>query len=101
MDSIAGTYNGVLPPNVETTLTLNASGTYFWARTFKEKQNKQEKLRGTFQVLDYNILMLVHPSSGEHTFYKVKDANHIVLIDSFGNEPQKEDKKNYILKRKV
>ena len=45
-------------------------------------------------MLDYNILMLVHPSSGEHTFYKVKDANHIVLIDSFGNEPQKEDKKN-------
>ena len=47
-------------------------------------------------MLDYNILMLVHPSSGEHTFYKVKDANHIILIDSFGNEPQKEDKKNYI-----
>ena len=51
-------------------------------------------------MLDYNILMLVHPSSGEHTFYKVKDANHIVLIDSFGNEPQKEDKKNYIPLRK-
>lgn len=43
-------------------------------------------------MLDYNILMLVHPSSGEHTFYKVKDVNHIVLIDSFGNEPPKEDK---------
>ena len=28
MDSIAGTYCGVLPPNVETTLTLNADGTY-------------------------------------------------------------------------
>jgi len=52
-------------------------------------------------VLDYNILMLVHPSNGEHTFYKVKDANHIGLIDSFGNEPQKEDKKNYIHEQKV
>lgn len=51
-------------------------------------------------MLNYNILMLVHPSNGEHTFYKVKDANHIGLIDSFGNEPQKEDKKNYILKKK-
>ena len=101
MDSIAGTYCGVLPPDVETTLTLNADGTYLLIQTFKEKQNEQERLRGTFQVLDYNILMLVHPSSGEHTFYKVKDANHIVLIDSFGNESQKEDKKNYILKRKV
>ena len=100
MDSIAGTYNGVLPPNVETTLTLNADGTYLLIRTFKEKQNKQERLRGTFQVLDYNILMLVHPSSGDNKFYKVRDANHIILIDSFGNEPQKEDKKNYTLKMK-
>ena len=101
MDSITGTYYGVLPSDVETTLTLNADGTYLLIRTFKEKQNEKERLKGTFQVLDGNILMLMHPSSGEHTFYKVKDANHIILIDSFGNEPQKEDKKNYILKRKV
>lgn len=90
----------MLPPNVETTLTLNASGTYFWARTFKEKQNGQERLRGTFQVLDGNILMLVHPSSGDNIFYKVRGGNHIVLIDSFGNEPKKEVRKNYILKKK-
>jgi len=89
----------MLPPDVETTLTLNADGTYLLIRTFKEKQNKQEKLRGTFQVLDYNILMLVHPSSSEHIFYKVKDANHIILIDSFGNEPQIEERKNYILRK--
>ena len=101
LDSITGTYYGVLPPNVETTLTLNADGTYLLIQTFKEKQNEQEKLRGTFQVLDGNILMLVHPSSGDNIFYKVRDANHIVLIDLFGNEPQKEDKKNYILKMKV
>ena len=72
LDSIAGTYNGVLPPNVETTLTLNADGTYFWARTFKEKQNEREKLRGTCQVLDGNILMLVHPSSDDNILYKVR-----------------------------
>ena len=93
MDSIAGTYCGVLPPNVETTLTLNADGTYLLIQTFKEKQNEQERLRGTFRVLDYNILMLVHPSSGEHTIYKVKDANFIVLTDSVGNEPEGETAK--------
>ena len=98
LDSVAGTYCGVLPPNVETTLTLNADGTYLLIRTFKENQNEQ---RGTFHVLDSNVLMLVHPSSGDNKFYKVRDANHIVLIDSFGNEPQKEDKKNYILCQKV
>ena len=99
LDSVAGTYCGVLPPNVETTLTLNADGTYMLTRTFKEKQNEQEKLRGTFQVLDGNILMLVHPSSGDNIFYKVRNANHIVLIDSFGNEPKKEVRKNYTLKK--
>ena len=100
MDSIAGTYNGVLPPNVETTLTLNADGTYLLIQSYNEKQKEREKLRGTFQVLDGNILMLVHPSSGDNIFYKVRDGNHIVLIDSFGNEPKKEVRKNYILKKK-
>lgn len=37
MDSIAGTYNGVLPPNVETTLTLNADGTYLLIQSYNEK----------------------------------------------------------------
>lgn len=90
----------MLPPNVETTLTLNADGTYLLIQTFKEKQNEREKLRGTFQVLDGNILMLVHPSSGDNIFYKVRDANNIILIDSFGNEPKKEVRKNYTLQRK-
>ena len=66
LDSIAGTYNGVLPPNVETTLTLNADGTYLLIQTFKEKQNEQERLKGSFQVLEGNILMLVHPLSGDN-----------------------------------
>ena len=97
LDSVAGTYCGVLPPNVETTLTLNADGTYLLIQSYNEKQNEQEKLRGTFQVLDGNILMLVHPSSGDNIFYKVRDTNHIILIDSFGYEPKKEVRKNFTL----
>ena len=100
MDSVIGTYYGVLPSDVETTLTLNADGTYLLIQAYNEKQNEQEKLRGTFQVLDGNILMLVHPSSGDNIFYKVRDGNCIILIASFGNEPQKEVMKNYILKKK-
>ena len=100
LDSVAGTYCGVLPPNVETTLTLNADGTYLLIQTFKEKQNEQERLKGSFQVLDDNILMLVHPSSGEHTFYKVKDANSIALTASVGNEPEGETAKFYVLKKR-
>lgn len=99
LDSVVGTYCGVLPPDVETTLTLNSDDTYLLIRTFKEKQNEWEKLRGTFQVLDGNILMLVHPLSGDNIFYKVRDANHIILIDSFGYEPPIEERKNYILRK--
>lgn len=73
---------------------------YLLIQTFKEKQNDQKRLSGTFQVLDGNILMLVYPSSGDNIFYKVRDGNHIVLIDSFGNEPKKEVRKNFILKKK-
>ena len=97
--SFAGTYCGVLPSNDETTLTLNADGTYLLIQTFKGKQHEQEKLRGSFHMLDGNILMLAHPSSGDNIFYKVRDANHIILIDSFCNEPQIEERKNYILRK--
>ena len=100
LDSIAGTYNGVLPPNVETTLTLNADGTYLLIQAYKEKQNEREKLRGTFQVLDNNVLMLVRPSSGDNIFYKVREDKSVVLLDSFGNEPKNEDRKNYTLRKK-
>ncbi|WP_373191393.1 copper resistance protein NlpE N-terminal domain-containing protein [Bacteroides ovatus] len=100
LDSVAGTYCGVLPPDVETTLTLNADGTYLLTRTFKEKQNEREKLRGVFQMLDGNVLMLVHPSSGDNIFYKVREDKSVVLLDSFGNEPKNEDRKNYTLRKK-
>ena len=100
LDSLAGTYCGVLPPNVETTLTLNADGTYLLIRPFKEKQNERKKLRGTFQVLDGNILMLVHPSSGDNIFYKVMEDNSIIMTDSFGNEPEGETARFYVLKKR-
>ena len=100
LDSVAGTYCGVLPPNVETTLTLNADGTYLLIQAYKEKQNEREKLRGTFQVLDNNVLMLVRPSSGDNIFYKVRDGNCIILIDSVGNEPEGETARFYVLKKR-
>ena len=99
LDSIAGTYCGVLPSNVETKLTLNADGTYLLTQTFKEKHNDQERLSGTFQVLDGNILMLVHPSSGDNIFYKVREDKSVILLDSFGNGPNGKKSKCYILKK--
>ena len=89
MDSITGTYCGVLPSDVETTLTLNADGTYLLIQSYNEKQNEQERLKGSFQVLDGNILILVHPSSNDNILYKVRGDKSVFLQDSFGYEPKK------------
>ena len=51
-------------------------------------------------MLDGNILMLVHPSSGDNIFYKVRDDNSIILTDSFGNEPEGETARFYVLKKR-
>lgn len=88
LDSVTGTYCGKLPSNVETTLTLNVDGIYLLTRKFKEKTERTEKTRGTFQGLDGNILMLVHPSSGDNIFYEMSDVSSIIQINSFGNVPK-------------
>lgn len=100
MDSITGTYYGVLPSDVETTLTLNADSTYQLEQDYVDQKDGHDEASGVFKVLDSNVLMLVRPSSGEHTFYKVKDANSIVMTDSVGNEPEGETAKFYVLKKK-
>ena len=101
LDSIAGTYCGVLPPNVETTLTLKADGTYSLKKKYLNESDSCEVLNGIFKVIDGSILMLEHPSSGDNIFYKVKNDSSIVLIDSFGNEPSAKNVKLYVLKKKV
>lgn len=99
LDSIAGTYCGVLPLNIETTLTLNADGTYRLKQKSANDSDRCEEFNGIFKVLDGSILMLEHPSSGDNIFYKVKNDSSIILIDSFGNEPKKEGRRKYILKK--
>ena len=51
-------------------------------------------------MLDGNVLMLVHPSSGDNIFYKVREDKSGVLLDSFGKKPKNEDRKNYTLRKK-
>lgn len=97
LDSIAGTYCGVLPPNVETILTLNADGTYRLKRKSANESDDCEVLNVFFKVLDGCILMLEHPQSGDNIFCKVKNDSSIILIDSFSNEPKAKDVSSYIL----
>lgn len=101
MDSITGTYYGVLPPDIKTTLTLNADGTYRLKQKSANDSNSCEVLNGIFKLLDVSILMLEHPLSGDNIFYKVKNDSSIILIETFGNEPSAKNIKLYVLKKKV
>ena len=102
--SVAGTYEGTLPaadcPGIKTVLTINADSTYLLKQDYIDKKDGHDEASGIFKVLDGKVLMLVRPSTGEQTFYKVKDANSIIMTDSLGVEPKGETAKLYILKKK-
>lgn len=102
--SVTGTYEGTFPaadgPGIKTVLTIKADSTYQLEQDYIDQKDGHDEASGVFKVLDSNVLMLVRPSNGEHTFYKVKDANSIVMTDSVGNEPEGETAKFYVLKKK-
>lgn len=105
LTTIAGTYEGTLPaadgPGIKIIVTLNADSTYQITQDYLgRKKDVLDAASGVFKVLEGKVLMLVRPSSGEHTFYKVKDDNNIVLTDSLGNEPEGETAKFYVLTKK-
>ena len=102
--SVAGTYEGTFPaadgPGIKTVLTIKADSTYQLEQDYMARKDGHDEASGVFKVLDGNVLMLVRPSSGEHTFYKVKDDNNIIMTDSVGNEPEGETAKFYELKKR-
>ena len=101
--NVAGTYEGTLPaadcPGIKMVLTINADSTYQMTQDYMDRKDGHDEASGVFDVLDGNVLMLVLPSSGEHTFYKVEDGNSIVLTDSLGNEAEGESAELYVLKK--
>lgn len=104
LTSVAGTYEGTLPaadcPGIKTVITINADSTYLLKQDYIDKKDGHDEASGIFKVLDGKVLMLVRPSTGEQTFYKVKDANSIIMTDSMGVEPEGETAKLYVLKKK-
>ena len=104
LTTVAGTYEGTLPaadcPGIKTVLTINADSTYELKQDYIERKVGHDEASGVLQVLNGNVLMLVRPSSGEHTFYKVKDSKSIVMTDSLGNEAEGEMAKLYVLTKK-
>lgn len=102
--AVAGTYEGTLPaadcPGIKTVLIINADSTYQLQQDYIDRKDGHDEASGVLQVLDGNVMMLVRPSSGEHSFYKVKDSKSIVMTDSLGNEPEGETAKLYVLTKK-
>ena len=104
LTSIAGTYEGTLPaadcPGIKTVLTIHADSTYQLTQDYLERKDGHDEASGVFKVLANNVVEIVRPSSGEATYYKVKDANSIIMTDSLGNEPEGETAKLYVLTKK-
>lgn len=102
--AVSGTYEGTLPaadcPGIKTVLTIKADSTYQLQQDYIDKKNGHDEASGVFKVLDGKRLMLIRPSSGEQTYYKVNDNNSIVMTDSLGVEPEGETAKLYVLKKK-
>ncbi len=104
IESLVGTYEGTLPaadcPGIKTVLTLNADSTYQYSADYLERKDGHDEASGIFKVLANNVIEITRPSSGETSYYKVKDANSIIMTDSLGNEPEGEMAKLYVLTKK-
>lgn len=99
-----GTYQGTLPaadcPGIKTVLTIAADSTYTLSSQYIDRQAQPVVTSGVYHLKQSGKLIeLVTPSSGEKTYYKIKDAKSIVMTDSAGIEPQGPTAKFYVLTR--
>ena len=99
-----GTYQGTRPaadcPGIKTVLTIAADSTYTLSSQYIDRQAQPVVTSGVYHLKQGGKLIeLVTPSSGEKTYYKIKDAKSIVMTDSAGIEPQGPTAKFYVLKR--
>lgn len=104
LDSIAGTYEGTLPaadcPGIKTVLTLNADSTYQYSADYIERKDGHDEASGIFKMLANGVVEITRPSSGEKSYYKVKDAQSLIMTDSLGTEPEGAMAKHYVLTKK-
>lgn len=95
-----GTYKGTLPaadcPGIKTVLTIKADSTYNLTSDYINQKNGHSEESGIYHK-NGDVIELVTPSSGDKTYYKVKNANSIIMTDSTGTEPRGETAKMYIL----
>ena len=104
LDSLAGTYEGTLPaadcPGIKTVLTLNADSTYQYAADYIDRKDGHDEASGIYKVLAHRVIEITRPSSGETSYYKVRDAHSLIMTDSIGTEPEGAMAKHYVLTKK-
>ena len=104
LDPLAGTYEGTLPaadcPGIKTVLTLNADSTYQYAADYIDRKDGHDEASGIYKVLAHRVIEITRPSSGETSYYKVRDAHSLIMTDSIGTEPEGAMAKHYVLTKK-
>lgn len=99
--SYCGTYRGTLPAadcdGIKTVLTISSDSTYNLSSDYIGKKDGKFETSGVYHLKQGGLIELVTPSSGELTYYKIKDSHSVIMTDSLGNEPEGETAKLYVL----
>ena len=98
-----GTYEGTLPAadceGIRTTLVLNEDTTYELTSIYLAEEEQEFKTSGVYEKQEDDLIVLITPSSGEKTYYKILD-DAVALTDAEGNMVEGELAGLYILEKK-
>lgn len=96
-----GSYEGTLPcadcSGILTKLTIREDTTYDLSSEYLEKEDGKFEQSGVYE-LNGDVIVLITPSSGEKTYYKILD-NSLALVDSTGVQNTGELASHYILNK--
>ena len=101
-DSFYGTYTGTLPAadcaGIQTTLILNEDTTYDLTSVYLTETPQEFKTSGVYEREGEQMIVLITPSSGEKTYYKILE-NAVALVNANGEMAEGDLAELYILKK--
>lgn len=97
-----GTYSGTLPcadcEGIQTTLTLGNDASYSLKSEYLGKKGEVFEEKGTYHVLENQVIELTNSSSKEKSYYKLL-TDALAVSDSLGNTNKGELAEQYKLKK--
>ncbi|MGY0619779.1 copper resistance protein NlpE [Lysobacter sp. A378] len=89
MRGFAGTFSATLPcascPGIETTLVLNADGSYELSETYQDEDGAPVSTDGTWTVLAEQIRLDPNSKSEPDRLFAITSQQEITLLDASGN----------------